>query len=209
MLTAVWVTSSPVRNIAIIVDTTLEGAGKNLVSMKPKRAQSSHKTRSASGEITFNRRSRVRADIFGAACDLVEIVCTLMISSPPPDGARPRERHWLERLHLPRLRRHDHDAIAQKYRLVDRMGDEHHGLLVLLPDVQQLLLQQELVLRIERRERLVHQQNFGIVGEGARDRHALAHTAAGGGRAPGQQRIVDLTLSPPPFSPSSTTLDRR
>src|SRR5262245_38280738 len=93
------------------------------------------------------------------------------------DVARPRQRHWHEHLHLPRLRRHDHDAIAQKYRLVDRMGDEHHGLLVLLPDVEQLFLQQEFVLRVERRERLVHQQNFGIVGKRARDRHALAHTS--------------------------------
>src|SRR5262249_61661436 len=93
MLTAVWVTSSPVRNISIIVDMTLEGAGKNRVSMKPKRAQSSHRTRRASGEITFNNRSRVRADIFGADGDRVEIVCTLMISSPPPadaHGAPPR-----------------------------------------------------------------------------------------------------------------------
>ncbi len=57
------------------------------------------------------------------------------------------------------------------------MGDEHHGLLVLLPDVQQLFLQQQLVLRVERRERLVHQQNFGIVGERACDRHALTHAA--------------------------------
>src|SRR5262249_55524443 len=35
----------------------------------------------------------------------------------------------------------------------------------------------QLVLRVERRERLVHQQNFRIVGKGARDRHALAHAA--------------------------------
>jgi hypothetical protein len=79
MLTAVWVTSSPVRNISIIVETTLEGAGKNLVSMKPKRAQSSHKTRRASGDMMFNSRLRVRADIFPAACDPVDIVCTLMM----------------------------------------------------------------------------------------------------------------------------------
>jgi hypothetical protein len=47
--------------------------------MKPKRAQSSHKTRRASGDMMFNSRSRVRADIFAAACDPVDIVCTLMI----------------------------------------------------------------------------------------------------------------------------------
>src|SRR5262249_5386426 len=46
-----------------------------------------------------------------------------------------------------------------------------------LPDVEQLLLQQEFVLRVERREWLVHQQNFGIVGKRTCDRHALAHAA--------------------------------
>jgi hypothetical protein len=74
----VWVTSSPLRSISTIVAITLEGAGKNRVSMKPKRAQSSHRISSASGEITFSSRSRVRADIFPADRGLVEIVCTLM-----------------------------------------------------------------------------------------------------------------------------------
>ncbi len=42
---------------------------------------------------------------------------------------------------------------------------------------KQLLLQDGAVLLVERRERLVHQQDLGIVGEGARDRDALAHAA--------------------------------
>src|SRR5262249_37806948 len=60
---------------------------RRLAQAEDQRAQSSHKTRRASGEMMFNSRSRVRADIFEAGCDLVEIVCTLMISSPPPAGA--------------------------------------------------------------------------------------------------------------------------
>ena len=83
----------------------------------------------------------------------------------------------------------------RKHRLVDAVGDEHDGLLLLVPDAQQLLLQQQLVLRVERRERLVHQQDFRIVGEGARDGDALLHAAGelvriiiGEARQPGARR---------------------
>jgi len=67
-----------VRNMSIKVASTLEGAGKNRVSMKPKRAQSSHTINSAKGEITLNNRSRVRADMRPELRGAVEIVCTLM-----------------------------------------------------------------------------------------------------------------------------------
>jgi hypothetical protein len=87
------------------------------------------------------------------------------------------KRHLHERLHLPRLCSHDQDPIAKEHRLIDGVGDEDNCFLVLLPDAQQLLLEEELVLRIERRERLVHQQDFRIVGEGARYSDALAHAA--------------------------------
>ena len=78
MLIAVWVTSSPVPSISTRVEITLEGAGKNRVSMKPKRAQSSQTSSKPSGEITFRRRSRVRADMRPALRGPVKIVCTLM-----------------------------------------------------------------------------------------------------------------------------------
>src|ERR1700679_1806940 len=48
-------------------------------------------------------------------------------------------------------------------------SDEDHGLAVALPDAQELLLHDELVLCIERGEGLVHQQDLGIVDEGAGD----------------------------------------
>ena len=46
-----------------------------------------------------------------------------------------------------------------------------------LPDPQQLALQIFARLGVERGERLVHQENVGIVGEAAGDRHALLHAA--------------------------------
>jgi hypothetical protein len=46
-----------------------------------------------------------------------------------------------------------------------------------LPDAQELALHQAAGLRIERAERLVHQQNLGIESECPRDRGALLHAS--------------------------------
>ena len=43
------------------------------------------------------------------------------------------------------------------------------------PDPQQLVLKVDPGQRIERRQRLVHQHHFGIVGDAACERAALAH----------------------------------
>src|SRR5262245_23926199 len=71
---------------------------------------------------------------------------------------------------------HDH-AGAEKHRLGDAVGDEDDGLLRLLPDAQQLKVHLLARERVERAERLVHQDELGIVNERARDRRALLHAA--------------------------------
>ena len=48
---------------------------------------------------------------------------------------------------------------------------------LLLPDLQQLVLQVATGLRVERAERLVHRQRLGLGGQGAGDADALAHAA--------------------------------
>jgi hypothetical protein len=58
------------------------------------------------------------------------------------------------------------------------VGDECHRRLGGLPDSQQLVLQKFARLRVQRSEGLVHQQNLGLVGEAAGDRHPLLHPAA-------------------------------
>ena len=75
--------------------------------------------------------------------------------------------------------RHHRDAVAEQDRLVDRMGDEHHGLALVraLHELQQLLLQDFARLRVERGERLVHQQDRRIDGERAHQADALLHAA--------------------------------
>src|SRR2546426_3057741 len=65
------------------------------------------------------------------------------------------------------------------------MRDEHHGLPVLLPDAQKLPLQEAPGERVERAERLVHEDDRGLRGERARDRHPLLHPAG---------KLVDAAL---------------
>ena len=57
------------------------------------------------------------------------------------------------------------------------MGDEHDGDAAARPDREQLTLKLLAGERIERAERLVHQQDAGVVGEHARDGDALLHAA--------------------------------
>ena len=57
------------------------------------------------------------------------------------------------------------------------MRDEEDRLLQLQPDAQQLVLQVAARERVERAERLVHQQDRAVEREDAGDGHALAHAA--------------------------------
>src|SRR6266498_4318896 len=66
--------------------------------------------------------------------------------------ARARERHVDDPLDAAGLRGHDHGAVAEQQRLLDRMGDVDHGLAGLLPNSEKLGLQDDAILRIERGE---------------------------------------------------------
>ncbi|MNK86367.1 hypothetical protein D3C87_1062760 [compost metagenome] len=57
------------------------------------------------------------------------------------------------------------------------MGHQQHGLAVLAPDPQQFLLQEATRQRIERAERLIHQDRARLRGKHARQRHTLFHAA--------------------------------
>src|SRR5215470_14086763 len=82
-----------------------------------------------------------------------------------------------DRLDAPGPRRHDGDAIGEMHRLAHVVSDKDHGLGGAPPDAEQLVLHQAAGLRIERAERLVHEQDRRIEGERARDRGALLHAA--------------------------------
>ena len=93
------------------------------------------------------------------------------------DGSRPRQIDLDDARYAAGPRRHGDDAVGEQNGLADVVRHEDHGLLVRVPDAHQL--EAELLARhgVERRERLVHQQNRRIVNERAADRNPLLHAA--------------------------------
>jgi len=77
----------------------------------------------------------------------------------------------------PRASRHHRDAIGEEHGFIDLMGDEQDGLASLAPDLEQLGLHVLPGLCVQRRERLVHQQDHRIGRKRAREIDALLHAA--------------------------------
>ena len=91
--------------------------------------------------------------------------------------ARPRkvDRDRVEDASGPRA--HHHDDVGEIDRLGEAMRNEEHGLAGLLPDVEQVVAHAGAGLLVERRERLVHQDQARVLRQPARDRDPLAHAA--------------------------------
>src|SRR5262245_32779406 len=89
--------------------------------------------------------------------------------------ARQRDRH--HGLEAARVRTHHDHAIGEVDRLGDIVRDVDDGLFRLPPHLREQLLHVVAGQRIERGERLVHQQHRRVVGERARDGDALLHAA--------------------------------
>jgi hypothetical protein len=87
-------------------------------------------------------------------------------------------------------RHHDH-AIGKIHRFLDRVGDEEHRAGIDARQLDELLLHHGARLRVERAERLVHQQHGGIEDVAAGDRHALLHPA---GKLVRERRFVALQV---------------
>ena len=72
---------------------------------------------------------------------------------------------------------HHRDAVAESHRLVDVVRHEHDGLAHRLLQPEELLLQPVARDRVDRAERLVHEQHGRIGRQRTRDAHPLALTA--------------------------------
>src|SRR5438876_1120682 len=92
-------------------------------------------------------------------------------------GARPRQLHLDDLADAARPAAEHHHAVGEINRLVDLVGDEEHRLLAARPDARELGLHDLARLRVERRERLVHQQHLGIDGQGPGEVYPLPHAA--------------------------------
>src|SRR6476646_6409475 len=71
---------------------------------------------------------------------------------------------------------HD-DTGSKKHRFLDIVGHENRGEAFSAPEGYQLLLQRQTGQRVELAERLIKQQQGGIVDERASERGALSHAA--------------------------------
>jgi hypothetical protein len=93
------------------------------------------------------------------------------------DAAGPRDGHRRDVLDPARSRRHHDDAVGEGDRLHEIVRDEHDGLARRRPERQELLLEEQPGLRVERAERLVHEDEGGVVEERAGDVRPLPHAA--------------------------------
>ena len=69
------------------------------------------------------------------------------------------------------------NAVAQKHGLLEIVRDEDDRALAMTPDVEHLALHALARRLVEADERLVHQDEVGVGGKGARDGDALLHAA--------------------------------
>src|SRR5258708_25499212 len=95
-----------------------------------------------------------------------------------------------------RARGKHHYSVRQRNRLFEIVRDEYHRLAVGRPHLEQLVLHHLPRLNIERRKRLLHEQNFRIQDEPPRQRHALPHSSRELVRAE-PAATTDTTALPP------------
>ncbi len=76
-----------------------------------------------------------------------------------------------------RTRGHDNNPVPERDGFLQIMGNEDHGLLVLQPQIQQLLLQHNPRLRIKRTKRLIHDDQPRIERQRTYDIAPLTHPA--------------------------------
>src|SRR6516162_3574794 len=191
-------TSSPSLSISIQAAATVLSGGKASVETSPVRAPTPTRARAraaggiaaaplscgaASREMLRSlparswRPPRLRFDRFDAhqVPDLVDLVDEALV--PKDRRIALVELGIDDRLDAAGARGHHRHAVGEIDRLLHVVGHEDHGLRRALPDAEQLGLHEAAGLGIERAERLVHQQDFRVEGERARNRGALAHPA--------------------------------
>src|SRR5260370_38564199 len=79
--------------------------------------------------------------------------------------------------HPTRPARENHHPVAEADGLARVVSDEEDGETALFPDPLQLLVEQVSADRVERPERLAHQENVGVLGQSPRPPHALLPAA--------------------------------
>jgi hypothetical protein len=112
-----------------------------------------------------------------------------------PRAARARDVDLDDLAHATGPRAHHADRVGEQDGLVDVVRDERDRAAVTLPELRQEALRAGARERVERAERLVHEQHPRVVGERTGDRDALLHASGqllgeGVGEA-GQAHLLD------------------
>src|SRR5262249_57456001 len=122
---------------------------------------------------------------FGKARGLVDV----------EDVAGPAERDVAHRLDRPRRAGEDRDPVGERDRLHQVVGHEHDGPAAPLPELEQLVLEEEPGLGVQGPQWLVHEDDVdALVPQGAADRDALS-------APPPQPGPGDVPPPPPPPPP--------
>ena len=136
-------------------------------------------TRAASGRLERLRLRELLAEHVPEGAELPGVLVRL---ADPDDVARARELDLVHVLDAAGPPRQDDDAVGERDGLGEVVGHEDDGLPPAGPELQELGLEAELGVGVERAERLVHQEDLGLDHERADQRHALAHAARQGRR---------------------------
>src|SRR3954470_21546308 len=96
---------------------------------------------------------------------------------PVLDAPRPRDVDGELLRDAAGPRRQQHDPVTEARRLAHVVGHEQDGLTGRLPDPLELVVEDVAGHRVQRAERLVHEQDLGVAREGPGERRALAHSA--------------------------------
>src|SRR5688572_4870467 len=157
---------------------TSDGAGRMVSGTSSALQTSSHATKSAitktAGETTRIANSRLStADQRAQLMD--QVLERLRVGDL--EFARARKRHRTAAHDAPRSARHHVHGVGEKHRFAKVVCDEHHRHLARRLQVAQRLPQLFAGKRVERPERLVEEQDLGLVNERAADRGALLHAA--------------------------------
>ena len=98
-------------------------------------------------------------------------------SGPDIRGSRPGQIDVHDFFDDTRPSGHHHHAVGKVNSFVDGVSHKQDGGICLLPDPEQLRLQEFPCLGIEGGERLVHEKHFRIAGQRPRDGYPLLHAA--------------------------------
>src|SRR3989441_4648628 len=109
--------------------------------------------------------------------DLLIDASELRLEPDLSDVARPRQIHGIDALYRAWSGGDDEDLIRKGDRFLEVVRDEYHRSAGRGPQLQQFVLHQRACLHVERAERLVHQQDSGLVDQRLRQSGALAHAS--------------------------------